>query len=54
MCLQRRSYHIKSSVGGRKQGKEAIQGKGISMSKAVGWSDIIKKWKEHNNQETQR
>ena len=57
MCLQRRSYQTKSSTGGRKQGKESIQGQGWSMSKVAGWSDIIKKWsqwKEHNNQETQR
>ena len=57
MCLQIRSYYIKSLVGGRKQSKEAVQGKGRSMSKDVGWSDIIKKWNklsEYNNQETSR
>jgi len=34
-CLQRRSYHIKILVGGRKQSKEVVQGKGRSMSKAT-------------------
>ena len=55
MFLQRISYQIKISVEGRKQGKEVVQGKGRSMSKALGWSDIIKKWskwKEYNNKET--
>jgi len=43
VCLQRRSYQIKISIGGRKQSKEAIQGKGRLMSKVAGRSDIIKK-----------
>ena len=57
MYLQRISYQVKSLVGGRKQNKEVVQRKGISKSKATGWSDIIEKWNEwkgYNNEGTKR
>jgi len=36
MYLQTRGYQVKNLVGGRKQNKEVVQGKGRSMSKAAG------------------